>query len=128
MQNEAGVSNPWIHEALVRIEGIQDAYGNEVMEIVAYDCGSSSMKLTTLEMKLKIQGFDHLPRPMNEKMSIDVVQFTDKLISLRGFDPENDPFQIEFFNAEWTSRKGSPAELFIAFWDKNEELGYGHQD
>ena len=30
--------------------------------------------------------------------------------------------------AEWTSRKGTPAELFMAFWDKNEELGYGHQD
>lgn len=30
--------------------------------------------------------------------------------------------------AEWTSRRGSPAQLFIAFWDKNEELGYGHQD
>lgn len=30
--------------------------------------------------------------------------------------------------AEWTSRKGTPAELFMAFWDKNEELEYGHQD
>ncbi len=30
--------------------------------------------------------------------------------------------------AEWTSRKGTPAELFMAFWDKNEELNYGHQD
>jgi hypothetical protein len=30
--------------------------------------------------------------------------------------------------AEWTSRKGTSAELFMAFWDKNEELGYGHQD
>lgn len=30
--------------------------------------------------------------------------------------------------AEWTGRKGTSAELFIAFWDKNEELGYGHQD
>lgn len=30
--------------------------------------------------------------------------------------------------ADWTSRKGTPAELFMAFWDKNEELGYGHQD
>ena len=30
--------------------------------------------------------------------------------------------------AEWTSRKGTPAELFMSFWDKNEELGYGHQD
>ncbi len=30
--------------------------------------------------------------------------------------------------ADWTSRKGSPAELFMAFWDKNAELGYGHQD
>lgn len=30
--------------------------------------------------------------------------------------------------ADWTSRKGSPAELFMAFWDKNEELEYGHQD
>ncbi len=30
--------------------------------------------------------------------------------------------------AEWTSNKGTSAELFIAFWDKNEELGYGHQD
>lgn len=30
--------------------------------------------------------------------------------------------------AEWSSRKGTPTELFMAFWDKNEELGYGHQD
>ena len=30
--------------------------------------------------------------------------------------------------AEWTSRKGTLAELFMSFWDKNEELGYGHQD
>lgn len=30
--------------------------------------------------------------------------------------------------AEWTSRKGTPVELYMAFWDKNEELGYGHQD
>lgn len=30
--------------------------------------------------------------------------------------------------AESTSRKGTPAELFMAFWDKNEELGYGHQN
>lgn len=30
--------------------------------------------------------------------------------------------------AEWTSKNGTPAELFMSFWDKNEELGYGHQD
>ena len=30
--------------------------------------------------------------------------------------------------ANWTSIKGTPVELFMAFWDKNEELGYGHQD
>lgn len=30
--------------------------------------------------------------------------------------------------ATWTSKKGTPAELFMSFWDKNEELGYGHQD
>ncbi|KMQ60134.1 hypothetical protein ACM46_18015 [Chryseobacterium angstadtii] len=30
--------------------------------------------------------------------------------------------------ADWTSRKSSPTELFMAFWDKNEELGYGHKD
>ncbi len=30
--------------------------------------------------------------------------------------------------ANWTSKKGTPAELFMDFWDKNEELGYGHQD
>jgi len=30
--------------------------------------------------------------------------------------------------ANWTTKKGTPAELFMAFWDKNEELGYGHQD
>ena len=30
--------------------------------------------------------------------------------------------------ADWTISKGTPAELFMAFWDKNEELGYGHQD
>ncbi|HCY43063.1 MAG TPA: hypothetical protein DHV48_17295 [Prolixibacteraceae bacterium] len=30
--------------------------------------------------------------------------------------------------ANWTSNKGTTAELFMDFWDKNEELGYGHQD
>lgn len=30
--------------------------------------------------------------------------------------------------ANWTAKKGTPAELFMAYWDKNEELGYGHQD
>lgn len=30
--------------------------------------------------------------------------------------------------ANWTSRKGSPSELFMDYWDKNEELGYGHQN
>lgn len=30
--------------------------------------------------------------------------------------------------ADWISRKGSPSELFMAFWDKNEELKYGHQE
>jgi len=30
--------------------------------------------------------------------------------------------------ANWTTKKGTPAELFMSFWDKNEELGYGHQD
>lgn len=29
--------------------------------------------------------------------------------------------------ADWTRKKGSPVELYQAFWDKNEELGYGHQ-
>ena len=29
--------------------------------------------------------------------------------------------------AHWVSQNGSPIELFMAFWDKNEELGYGHQ-
>ncbi|WP_298481442.1 hypothetical protein [uncultured Maribacter sp.] len=30
--------------------------------------------------------------------------------------------------ADWISKKGSPSELYMAFWDKNEELEYGHQD
>ncbi len=30
--------------------------------------------------------------------------------------------------ADWISRKGSPSEIFMAYWDKNEELNYGHQD
>lgn len=30
--------------------------------------------------------------------------------------------------ADWTVRKGTTAELFMAFWNKNEEMGYGHQD
>jgi hypothetical protein len=30
--------------------------------------------------------------------------------------------------ASWITKKGSPAELFMSFWDKNEALGYGHQD
>jgi len=30
--------------------------------------------------------------------------------------------------ANWASNKGTPAQLFMDFWDKNEELGYGHQD
>lgn len=29
--------------------------------------------------------------------------------------------------ADWISKKGSPSELYMAFWDKNEELKYGHQ-
>jgi hypothetical protein len=29
--------------------------------------------------------------------------------------------------ADWISKKGSPSELYMAFWDKNEELEYGHQ-
>jgi len=29
--------------------------------------------------------------------------------------------------ADWTSKKGSSTDLYMAFWDKNEELGYGHQ-
>lgn len=30
--------------------------------------------------------------------------------------------------ANWASQKGSPTELYMLFWDKNEELGYGHQE
>lgn len=30
--------------------------------------------------------------------------------------------------ADWISKKGSPSEIYMAFWDKNEELGYGHQE
>lgn len=30
--------------------------------------------------------------------------------------------------ADWLAKKGSPVDLFMAFWDKNEALGYGHQD
>ncbi|NKI28198.1 hypothetical protein SAMN04487911_1587 [Arenibacter nanhaiticus] len=30
--------------------------------------------------------------------------------------------------ADWISKKGSASDLFMAFWDKNEELGYEHQD
>ena len=30
--------------------------------------------------------------------------------------------------ANWITKKGTPAELFMSFWDKNEQLGYGHQD
>jgi len=30
--------------------------------------------------------------------------------------------------ANWITTKGTSAEVFMAFWDKNEELGYGHQD
>ncbi len=101
------MSNPWIHEAVVRVEGIQDASGNETVEVIAYDCASSAIKITTLEVKLFLQGFDHLPRPFNVKTSIDVVQFTDKYISLRGFDPENDAFQIEFVDAVWKSRNAT---------------------
>jgi hypothetical protein len=29
--------------------------------------------------------------------------------------------------ADWIAKKGSPSELYMAFWDKNEELEYGHQ-
>lgn len=29
--------------------------------------------------------------------------------------------------ADWTRKKGSSTDLYMAFWDKNEELGYGHQ-
>ena len=30
--------------------------------------------------------------------------------------------------ADWTSKKGTSAELFMLFWDKNEELNYEHQN
>lgn len=30
--------------------------------------------------------------------------------------------------ADWISKKGSSADLFMAFWDKNDELKYGHQN
>ncbi|MGB0981210.1 MAG: hypothetical protein ACPGUH_03830 [Winogradskyella sp.] len=30
--------------------------------------------------------------------------------------------------ADWISIKGSPSDIFMAFWDKNEELNYGHQN
>ncbi len=30
--------------------------------------------------------------------------------------------------ADWISKKGSPSELYMSFWDKNEELEYGHQE
>jgi hypothetical protein len=30
--------------------------------------------------------------------------------------------------ANWIITKGTSAEIFMSFWDKNEELGYGHQD
>lgn len=30
--------------------------------------------------------------------------------------------------ANWITTKGTSAEIFMGFWDKNEELGYGHQD
>jgi hypothetical protein len=89
------------------VEGIQDASGNETVELIAYDCGSSAMKITHLEMNMFLQGFDHLPRPVNVKTSVDVVQFTDKYITLQGYDPENDPFKIEFVDAVWTSRNGT---------------------
>lgn len=29
---------------------------------------------------------------------------------------------------EWVNTKGSYHELYMAFWNKNEELNYGHQD
>jgi len=29
---------------------------------------------------------------------------------------------------EWVSAKGSYQELYMSFWNKNEELNYGHQD
>ncbi len=104
MRDDASVTNPWIHQALFRAEGNQDAFGNETLEIVAYDCSLSSMKINYLDVNIFIQGFDHLPRTLNEKTSIDVVQFQDKTVSLQGFDPENDPFRIEIVNSIWTSR------------------------
>lgn len=30
--------------------------------------------------------------------------------------------------ADWIASKGSPSEIYMAFWDKNEALGYGHQE
>ena len=30
--------------------------------------------------------------------------------------------------ADWISTKGSYYDLYRAFWDKNEQLGYGHQN
>ncbi len=89
------------------MQGIQDAFGNETLEIIAYDCASPSMKINYLDVKLFIQGFDHLPRPLNEKSSINLVQFEDNSIVLQGFDPENDPFRIELVDAQWTNRNGT---------------------
>jgi hypothetical protein len=97
----------------VRVEGIQDASGNETVEVVAYDCSSSTIRVTNLELNMFLQGFDHSPRPISIKTSIDVVQFTDKHVSLQGFDPENDPFKIELIDAVWKSRNGT------AIWNIN---------
>jgi hypothetical protein len=30
--------------------------------------------------------------------------------------------------AQWLSKRGTYQDLYLAFWDKNEELNYGHQD
>jgi hypothetical protein len=106
MQDDTSVLNPWVYAIMLRVQGNQDASGNETLGLTAYDCGSSSLKIHNLEIKIFVQGFDHLPRPLNDNL-IDVVQFTDKYISLQGFDPERDPFKILFTNAAWQSSNGT---------------------
>ena len=105
-KDDTSVLNPWIHQILFRAQGNQDASGHETLGLIAYDCGSSSLKVHNLTVQIFLQGYDHLPRPLIDNQ-INLVQFSDKYVSLQGFDPENDPFKIIFINAMWKNSSGT---------------------
>ena len=74
-----------------------------------------SLETTTDANTIHSYGDDFIV--VKTKESIDVKRLDSSLIMT--------PIQII---ADWVVSKGSPMDLYKSFWDKNEELGYGHQD